>query len=96
MAAEGLYAFLHSALVDIKLSLLHLQCSLFIMLMNISSHWALICLSLLIGMRNPETLLTSLCQAPEPPGVRGNIPEQTAMTDDLVRHMSFQSETAHT
>lgn len=46
------------------------------MLMSISSHWALICLSMLIGLKNSEPLLTLLCQAPRPPGVRGNIPHK--------------------
>ncbi len=38
-------------------------------------------------MKNPTPLLTSLCQAHEQPGVRGNIPEQTIMTDDFGRHI---------
>lgn len=68
-------------------SLLHLQCSLVIMLMSISSHWAPIFLSLLIGMKDRESLLTPLCQAPELPVVRGNTKEQTGRTDDLGRRV---------
>lgn len=52
MAAAGLCFFLHSALVYIKLSLMHLQCSLFILLMSLWGHWAVICLSLLIAVKN--------------------------------------------
>lgn len=52
MAAAGLCFFLQSALVYIKLSLMQLQCSLFIMLMGLWSHWAVICLSLLIAVKN--------------------------------------------
>lgn len=63
MAAESLYFVLHDTLVDIKLSLLHLLCPLFIMLMRkpLASNLS----PLLIGLKDPEPLLTPFCQATE-------------------------------
>lgn len=87
MAAEGMYFFLHAALVDIKLSLQHLQCSLFIMLMSISSHWAPLCLSSLIGMKTLSHYQHHFFRLLKQPGVKGNILWQTRLNDNTVRRV---------
>lgn len=60
------------------------------MLMRTQSHWALNCLSFLIGIKKKhEPLITSLCRACELPAERRNIPEHVRMADDLVKDINF-------